>query len=406
MVKIALCVKKEKMHKFIHACAGSGKTQFIADACFSNKESGKDIAVITFTVSGQDELRDRLHLVCEDWKIPKVFGWYQFLIQHIIRPYIPLLFPKQKVKGLYYPRGSHEDPYIDKMRYFPKEDPRRYFVSNDGIHREFIEELAVGVIEKSQGMVQNRLNKIFNLIMIDESQDIGRNGLKVIEYLLSNGSRPGSSAEYSMYIVGDARQSILSTSRSSNKNKKYSGYDVIKWYREMENQQLLEIESHNYTYRCVQEIASFSDKIFHPGLGFESTVSRCCLEDEHKGVFLVCKKDFQDYINAYNPVVLRHSKAVPCDPEWNPVNIGVSKGRTYERVAIMATDPIKKFIEKKEYFSAKSASSFYVAVTRAKVSVAIVVDKVPRNVCNELGIQIWSRRMGADVVVQDSLFKL
>ena len=33
-------------------------------------------------------------------------------------------------------------------------------------------------------------------------------------------------------------------------------------------------------------------------------------------------------------------------------------------------------------------------MTRAKVSVAIVVDKVPRNVCNELGVQIWSRRMG------------
>lgn len=393
------------MHKFIHACAGSGKTQFIADTCSSSEGVGKDIAVITFTVSGQGELRDRLHLVCEDRKIPKVFGWYQFLIQHIIRPYIPLLFPGQKVKGLYYPRDSREDPYVDKMRYFSKDSPKRYFVS-DSIHREFIEELAVGVIKKSQGMVQNRLNKIFNLIMIDEAQDIGRYGLKVIEYLLDNGLHPGTSAEYSMYIVGDARQSILSTSRSSNKNKKYSGYDVIKWYREMENQQLLEIESHNYTYRCAQEIASFSDKIFHPDLGFEPTVSRCFLEDEHKGVFLVCKKDFQEYLNVYNPIVLRHSKSVPCNPEWNPVNIGVSKGRTYERVAIMATKSIKKFIEKKEYLSAKSTSSFYVAVTRAKVSVAIVVDKVPRNICNELGIEIWSRRMGIDVVVQESLFEL
>ncbi len=394
------------MHKFIHACAGSGKTQFIADTCSNSEYSEKDIAVITFTVSGQDELRDRLHSVCEDWKIPKVFGWYQFLIQHIIRPYIPLLFPKQKVKGLYYPGDSSKDPYIDKMRYFRKSDPKRYFVSNDNIHREFIEELATEVIEKSHGMVQNRLNRIFNFIMIDEAQDIGKYGLKVIEYLLDNGPCRSDSTEYSMYIVGDTRQSILSTSRSPNKNKNYSGYNLIKWYREMENRQLLEIESHNYTYRCVQEIASFSDKIFHSDLGFESTVSRYFLEDEHKGVFLVCKKDFQDYLNLYSPVVLRNSKAVPCDPGWNPINIGVSKGRTYERVAIMATGPIKKFIEKKEYFSAMSASSFYVAVTRAKVSVAIVVDKVPRNICNELGIQIWSRRMGVDVVVQDSLFEL
>ena len=391
------------MHKFIHACAGSGKTQYIAETCRDNN-SPKELAVITYTVSGQDELRSRLLSICGSGEQPKVFGWYEFLINQIVRPYLPLLFPGQKISGFYYPEGK--DVIGGMMRMRKKTSPDRYFTKDLKIHREFLEELSFEIIKVSGGKVQNRLNKIFDLILIDEVQDVNKFGLEVIGKLLENGVQGNNFDGYQLLLVGDVRQSILSTSRSSNINKNYSGYDVIKWYRKMENRQLLKIESHNYTYRCVQEIASFSDKIFRSDLGFGSTVSRCCLEDEHKGVFLVCKKDFQDYLKVYSPIVLRYSKAVPCDPEWNPINIGVSKGRTYERVAIMATKPIKKFIEKKEYFSANSASSFYVAVTRAKVSVAIVVDKIPRNICNELGIEIWPRRMGTEAVVQDSLFEL
>lgn len=93
------------MHKFIHACAGSGKTQYIAETCRDNS-SLKELAVITYTVSGQDELRSRLLSVCGSGKQPKVFGWYEFLINQIVRPYLPLLFPGQKISGFYYPEGK------------------------------------------------------------------------------------------------------------------------------------------------------------------------------------------------------------------------------------------------------------------------------------------------------------
>lgn len=391
------------MHKFIHACAGSGKTQYIAETCRDNN-SLKELAVITYTVSGQDELRSRLLSVCDSGKQPKVFGWYEFLINQIVRPYLPLLFPGQKISGFYYPEGK--DMTGNMMRTHKKTSPERYFTKDLKIHREFLEELSFEIIKVSGGKVQNRLNKIFDLILIDEVQDINKFGLEIIDKLLDNGIQKSGFDGYQLLLVGDVRQALLSTSRMSNKNKKYSGINVLDWYRGKVNQGLLKIEHRDYTYRCAQEIASFSDQIFDSKMGFPPTQSRYIYDGNHKGVFVVCKKDFQDYLNLYSPVVLRHSKAIPCNPEWNPINIGVSKGRTYERVAIMATKPIKKFIEKKEYFSDNSASSFYVAVTRAKMSVAIVVDKVPRNICNELGIEIWPRCMRTDVVVQDSLFEL
>ena len=60
--------------------------------------------------------------------------------------------------------------------------------------------------------------------------------------------------------------------------------------------------------------------------------------------------------------------------EFDFLNFKVSKGMTFERVLIIPTEPIKKFIQSGTFLGSISASSFYVAVTRAKQSVAIVLD--------------------------------
>ena len=56
------------------------------------------------------------------------------------------------------------------------------------------------------------------------------------------------------------------------------------------------------------------------------------------------------------------------------LNLTASKGMTIERVLIVPTAPIAKFITSGTYLEATSASSIYVAVPRAKQSVAIVLD--------------------------------
>ena len=399
-MKIAICVKMRKMHKFIHACAGSGKTQYIAETCRDNN-SPKELAVITYTVSGQDELRSRLLSVCGSGKQPKVFGWYEFLINQIVRPYLPLLFPGQRISGFYYPEGEDVTGRMMCMR--KKTSPERYFTKDSKIHREFLEELSFEIIKASDGKVQNRLNKIFDLILIDEVQDINKFGLEVIDKLLENGIQRSGFDGYQLLLVGDVRQALLSTSRISNKNKKYSGVKALDWYQGKVNQGLLKIEHRNYTYRCVQEIASFSDQIFDSKMGFPPTQSRCIYNDNHKGVFVVCEKDFQEYFSRYSPVVLQHNKN-SCKPEFNPLNIGVSKGRTYERAAVFLTSPMEDFIAGKGILEGRSASSFYVAVTRAKLSTALIVNKIPKRINKELNLEIWSPRIGADVVSQDGLF--
>lgn len=58
------------------------------------------------------------------------------------------------------------------------------------------------------------------------------------------------------------------------------------------------------------------------------------------------------------------------------MNFGMCKGRTVSRVLIYPTGPIVKFLkDSNNILTDSSASSFYVAITRAMYSVAIVVDK-------------------------------
>ena len=103
---------------------------------------------------------------------------------------------------------------------------------------------------------------------------------------------------------------------------------------------------------------------------------------DHQGLFAVKKSDINEYIKQFEPVVLRDSVKSAKYLQKNvcaKVNFGESKGRTYDRTLIIPTKNILAFINgNKDAFSSlktdKAINRFYVAVTRAKYSVAFVVD--------------------------------
>lgn len=57
------------------------------------------------------------------------------------------------------------------------------------------------------------------------------------------------------------------------------------------------------------------------------------------------------------------------------LNFGLAKGMAYERVLIVPTAGIIKFIQSSKHLEPKPAASFYVAITRAAQSVAIVIQE-------------------------------
>ncbi|WP_235922967.1 UvrD-helicase domain-containing protein [Corynebacterium lizhenjunii] len=369
-------------HEFIHACAGSGKTQRIIDHC-SQEAPGARRLIITLTATGQDELEGRLHkAILPSAPMPEVTGWYSFLINHIVRPYLPLLFPKQPVTGFIFDSGEARST----LRRIPKTKAARYFSETNMVYKDNLEELAASLMDKANGLVEKRLRLIYDEIIIDEAQDISRTGLDVIKHLLHQ-------TPIKCMLVGDSRQSLLDSSLSSTKNKKADRLELLKWYRKLEESGHLTVAEKTDTYRFNQTIANFSDTIFPEELGFAPTVSQINTHPTHEGVFLVAAEDLKHYVKEFNPTVLRSSKS-----SWkeqtslNPINFGKAKGRTFPRVLILATEPIQEFCLKGNSLESKSACAFYVAVTRAQYSVAIAVKQSREKLCQLTlpKLSVWS----------------
>lgn len=85
-------------------------------------------------------------------------------------------------------------------------------------------------------------------------------------------------------------------------------------------------------------------------------------------------KHVSQYVESYQPQCLRNTASSGKDFTLDFMNFKVSKGATFERVLIVPTAPIRTFIQKQECLEATPAAAFYVATTRARQSLAIIID--------------------------------
>ncbi|MGQ4560535.1 UvrD-helicase domain-containing protein [Dermabacteraceae bacterium P7054] len=349
------------IHSFVHACAGAGKTELIVQTC-ANTVDKKRRLVITLTESGQEELVSRLSKKCNQSQMPDVMGWYAFVIRNYVRPYLPTLFPDIRPTGFIFERAMHPE------NHYKLSGHRRYFSSNGSIYKEALPELAVKVAEAMQGAVEKRLGRIYDEIIIDEVQDLSRKSLDIIERLLAQ-------AKPHLILVGDVRQSLLDSDQMSSKNRNADRLELINWYRKHESAGQLQIEELCETWRSNQRIADFSDCIFPSGLAFAKTQSKNQTVTGHDGVFLVHEHNLSTYLKKYDPVPLRGSKSSGKHLHYLGFkNIRKVKGLTYERVVIYPTNPMLKLITDGKPLADQSACLFYVGITRARASVAIIVN--------------------------------
>ena len=341
-------------NKIIIASAGSGKTTTVVKS--SCDDASKRTAVITYTKNGREEIirktYERNNCVPPHVTIDT---WFSFLLRHFVRPYQRCLY-RTRVAGIHFIAGR--SPYR-----IPERATRPHFFSNPRlIYNDKISKFACRTIEITDGLPLQRFEQIFSRLFIDESQDLAGYDLELVELLLR------SSVE--VFLVADHRQATFST-HSAAKNRKYSGANIVLKFEEWESGELCEIEHHNFSYRCVQKICDFADQ-FHPDAS--NTESRNYNQTYHDGVFAVRASDVAQYVATYNPQPLRYSRKTSC-PHGKPINFGSSKGMTFERTLIYPHGPLKKFLETGELKHAgKEIEKIYVAVTRARQSVAFVID--------------------------------
>lgn len=337
------------------AVAGSRKTQGIVEHCACLPVARRVLA-LTYTHKNQQELQSRLALYAGDHLNIEVLGWFTFLLRHFAKPFLPFMFPGDRVRGFNF----------EGMPYRMAKGKARFLDKEGAVYRSELGRLALELITASNGALIRRLEGMYDEILIDEVQDLSAYDWDILDALLSS--------NLEIWMVGDIRQAVLATNGRSSKNKKYAYADAINWFRAREKKGLVAISESTATWRCHPQIAAFSDLIFDRSWGFPSTVSKNETVTGHDGVFLIRVEHVAAYVAAYSPQSLRHSAASAKKLALDFMNFKVAKGATFARVLIAPTSPITDFIRSGASMEPLAASSFYVAVTRAEQSVVIVLD--------------------------------
>jgi DNA helicase-2/ATP-dependent DNA helicase PcrA len=344
-------------NKIIIAAAGAGKTQQIIEKVKNN--SDKKILVTTFTNNNLNEIRERLSKFDVSNRVD-ILTLDNFLLSHCAKPYQSRILDTKlgRIKSI---------DFQSKQAFIKKENSNSYYLNkNKDIYKNMLTEFICEIPFDGKNLIFDRLSCIYDIIIVDEIQDInGKYDLDLFELLLSSGIE--------IFLVGDPRQSILNTNTSSKGKKNEKGVNIINRFKDWEKNNLCEIQELNISYRCSQEICDFADNLFPK---FSKTKSQNN-SVTHSGVFLIKndEESIKAYLEQYPCKVLRFNK----DTEiygLNGLNIGLSKGKTYDRVLIFFPKSINKYLASNDLglFAKKTLAYLYVAVTRAKYSAMVVSD--------------------------------
>lgn len=367
------------MNDAVVAVAGWGKTEELANAV-AREPNPERTLVLTYTETNQREDTLRIFQKTAGAKrYASVTGWKAFQLHDIVRPYLPLLYPSIRLRGL-----SIRDVDLDE---FPV-GVARYLTRDGDAYPSLLGKLTLDVIDGSKGAAIRRLECLYDSIYIDEAQDLRGNDLCVLERLLKS--------NISVHIFLDPRQSTLSTAEKDRKYKKnYPNAEVIKLYRKWEGKGLLDIRYENETHRSIAPIAALSDIIVGDELGFGPTVSAVEPRGRHDGIYIIAKSDLYRYVSEYGATLLALQKSEKYGVS-DSMNFRKSKGMTRDDVVIVTTGTIEEFLTSGKALRPVSVCNFYVAVTRARYSVALAVENPHRTMAgieknslfNELEIRL------------------
>lgn len=354
--------------KCVIAAAGSGKTTHLVQKALETDED-KNILITTFTRENEKEIRKKI--IEKNKAIPSnitVMTWWSFLLKHGVRPYQKLI-TETHVRGLFLTPKRSGFIGLNRARkpmFIPERQTESfYFTKDKKIYSDKIAIFVVRCDEQSKGAVIERLSRVFDEIYIDEVQDLAGYDLEIVLRVLK---------AIPVMLVGDPRQSTYDT-HFSQKHKKYKDGNIAQFIKDKcPDDCEIDDSTLQNSYRCHQGICSYSSSLYPQHPGVDSLLKE---STEHDGVFFISPNEVADYIQKYQPVQLRYNKKVVVDDSQPAYNFGESKGLTFDRVLIYPTAPIKNHILGKKLIEGASLCKFYVALTRAKHSAAIVWDKPP-----------------------------
>lgn len=344
--------------------AGAGKTYNICKEALEkadNTEPNKRVLLLSYTNRGVGAIKDE---VCKqnmgviDSKID-IMTWYSFVLNELVKPYQNVIFGINEIKSIDF-TDAH-----GKVNYKNTGTRERYITSNGDIKSKEIAELVLQINKKSQGKVMSRLSRVYSHIFIDEVQDMAGYDLDIIATLIYS--------DIDVICVGDNKQATFKTNHSI-RNKSKSGTKIWDFFQKLISEDVVEVQKNLISRRFNQEICSFANMVYPNENNIGTSMNE---KTNYDGVILINKTDVQKYYNYYRPIILKYDKKTSTDG-YPSFNFGECKGMTFERVLIYPNGPFKDFLLKGK--ALKTPQKYYVAATRAKYSIAFVVDTFPKKV--------------------------
>lgn len=349
------------------AAAGSGKTTRLVAEALAGPDSR--VLITTFTLENLAEIDGGLWR--EAGGTPHnvtTMSWFEFLLREGVKPYQSY---KTEILSI---RSINFDS--QRNRFAKKTDFDRFYVdSARNLYKDTVSELVCALDDASGGKVMARLAACFDQIFIDEVQDLAGYDLELLERLLKLGIR--------VFCVGDPRQGVYMTNTSA-KNKGLRRAEIVSWIESKQKAGLLTMSTLSESYRCNQPICDYADGLY-PDLPATASKNTQVMPD--MGVHLVHVDHLDAYRTAFAPQELRWDKRNKVAGP-GALNFGEVKGKSFDRVLIHPTGPMTAYVESGADLAAGARAKFYVAVTRARHSVAILTDKSP----SKSGLTVWAPR--------------
>lgn len=360
-------------NRLIIAAAGSGKTTYLANEALTQ---GGSVLILTYTLSNEDVIKRRLiqKVGCIPSNIT-IQTWFSFLLQHGVKPYQGSLNESlfdQDIRGMllvnkqsgFRFKGRNGPVYWGENNFI-----KHYFTKDFKTYSDKISKFAVKCNCNSNGAVIDRLTRIYNYIFIDEIQDLAGHDLELLKLLFNS--------SISVLLVGDPRQVTYLThlERKYDKYKNGKIKDFVENELEKSVSCIIDEATLNVSHRNNQFICSYSSRLY-PNLP-DVTPCLCCRRSEinHQGVYLVKPDDLDEYVRNIDVIQLRWDKRTKVLPNIRVMNFGESKGETFNRILVYPTQDMAKWVkDNTATLSDGSRAKFYVALTRARYSIAIVMN--------------------------------
>ncbi len=350
--------------RIIKAAAGTGKTTLLIREAVKNYQEGK-VLYLTYTNANLNSMKyDLMDSVGIIPKNIKCKTWTEFLLNECAKPYRKVMGGPE-IEGVNFCSLGE----IPLLKGITAANWRYYYDSLGRLYYERLAQFSHVILEASDGVIIDRLQKIYTTILIDEIQDMGGYDLKIIEAIYRS--------NLNLVVVGDHRQATYSTN-SGPFLSRYRGVNIFNFFTEVLKH--LEFESLDVCHRCPQIVCDLANTLYSD-LNMKSIKK---VDNEDVGTYLVSMDNVSKFIEHYKPTVLYYNitslnkfiSKLDEDINFESITFGKSKGLSYENVLILPTKEMENHILKGRHKMSDSViAQFYVAITRSKNNVAILSEK-------------------------------